>query len=91
MEISLTLIYWYISVGALVGLVSNLVFGKRGVEMVHSIGIGILGSVLVGPVAQFFGFGSDNLVFALIGSICFLFIVNAFRNKATPQEIEVTG
>ncbi|HYX07647.1 MAG TPA: hypothetical protein VE912_13035 [Bacteroidales bacterium] len=81
MELSATLIYWYISIGALIGWANNLIFKDKTLKMLPSIGFGVLGAVVLGPVSQLFGYGADNLVFSLFGAIGVLIIVNMFRSK----------
>lgn len=87
-SISLVYIYWYISIGMLVGYISRFVFGARGLRTLPSIFIGALGSVSVGLISQIFDLG-DNLVLGLIGSIGFLFIFNIFRSHGEEEEIQV--
>ncbi len=85
-ELSAVFIYWYISIGLLVGYISRFVFGKRSMRTIPSILMGALGAVTIGVISQIFDLG-DNLVMGLIGAIGFLFICNIFRSHpATDSE-----
>lgn len=77
-ELSAVLIYWYISIGLLVGYASRFIFRDRGMRTLPSILTGALGAVSVGIISQIFNFG-DTLIMGLIGSIGFVFICNIFR------------
>lgn len=76
-----TYIYWYLSVGLTVGLVFFLIFGKHGTSLVKSLILGGAGALALGFVPQIFSLG-DNLIFAMVGAIGTLFIVNAFRSHS---------
>lgn len=85
-ELSVVLIYWYISIGLLLGYISRFIFGRRSMRTIPSILLGALGAVTVGVISQIFGLG-DNLIMGLIGAIGFLFICNIFRaHPATGSE-----
>lgn len=70
-------IYWLISIGLLVGFILDLFLGKRGMNMAGNLFFGMVGSVSIGISAillQLYG----ALLFAAIGAVAFLFLVNVF-------------
>lgn len=71
-------IYWFISVGLIVGLVMGLIVGKEGVSLEGNIIMGAVGAVIMGIVGVYVGF-SDGVWFSFIGLIAFLFIINVFH------------
>jgi uncharacterized membrane protein YeaQ/YmgE (transglycosylase-associated protein family) len=77
-SLSGTLIYWYISVGLIVGLVNGMVIGREGVSLFANLGFGILGAVLMGIIGLIFGIG-DGVFFSFIATWPFLFLVNVFH------------
>lgn len=87
-ELSAVLIYWYISIGLLVGYISRFIFGTRSMRTIPSILTGALGAVTVGAISQLFNLG-DNLVMGLIGAIGFLFICNIFRSHPATGSEEI--
>lgn len=87
-SISLVYIYWYISIGLLVGYISRFIFGARGLRTIPSLLTGALGAVTVGIISQIFDLG-DNLVLGLIGAIGYLFIFNIFLAHPEHKEINV--
>lgn len=87
-SISLVYIYWYVSIGMLVGYISRFIFGSQGLRTIPSILTGALGAVAVGIISQIFDLG-DNLVLGLIGAIGFVFIFNIFRSHSDPENIQV--
>ncbi|MEX2600898.1 MAG: hypothetical protein WD355_04580 [Balneolaceae bacterium] len=70
-------IYWLISIGLLVGFILDLFLGKRGMKMVGNLFFGVVGTVVIGVSAillQLYG----ALLFAAVGAVAFLFLVNVF-------------
>ena len=76
-ELSGVTIYWLISIGLLVGFVIDLVMFKRGISLIGNVVWGAVGSVIIGVimiVLNVFG----PLIYAAVGSIAFLFLINVF-------------
>lgn len=76
-ELNLVTIYWLISIGLLVGFITDIIMIKRGIGMIGNIVWGAIGSVIIGVVCIVLGlFGP--LIYAAIGSVAFLFLINVF-------------
>ncbi|HEX6983079.1 MAG TPA: hypothetical protein VF181_09985 [Balneolaceae bacterium] len=75
-------IFWMITIGLILGYVSYFLHYESdlAVDLVPSILIGMLGALIGGVTAFFFNFYLPT-AYAFIGSIGFLFIINAFRQK----------
>jgi hypothetical protein len=76
-ELSGVTIYWLISIGLLVGFVIDLIMMKRGISLTWNVFWGAVGSVIIGVimiVLNVFG----PLIYAAVGSIAFLFLINVF-------------
>lgn len=73
-----TLIYWYISVGLIVGLSMALIIRKEGVSFYANIIFGVIGSVGIGIIGIATGIG-DGVFFSFIGTWLFLFLINVFH------------
>ena len=76
-ELNLVTLYWLISIGLLIGFVIDLVMFKRGIGMIGNVAGGAVGSVIIGVAAIFLNLYAP-LMYAAIGSIAFLFLVNVF-------------
>ena len=76
-ELNAVTIYWLISIGLLVGFIIDLVMIKRGIGMIGNVASGALGSVIIGVTAILLNLYAP-LMYAAIGSIAFLFLVNVF-------------
>ncbi|MEX1062510.1 MAG: hypothetical protein WEC12_02810 [Balneolaceae bacterium] len=77
-ELNGVTIYWLISIGLMIGFIMDVVMGRRGVSLGANLAGGVIGSVLIGVIAiilQLFG----SLIFASIGTVSFLFLVNIFK------------
>lgn len=71
-------IYWLVTIGLMIGYVTELIMGKRGMNLVGNLIGGVAGSVIVGVSAIMLNlFGA--LLYAAIGSFAFLFLVNIFK------------
>lgn len=73
-----TLVFWFISVGLVVGALTKVLVWNRGVKLVTNLVAGVLGAVVVGAISVFLEF-PGSLIFALVGSISILFILNVFH------------
>lgn len=76
-ELNSVTIYWLISIGLFIGFVMDLIMIKRGIGMAGNIIGGVAGSLLVGIAVIAIGLVGP-LVYAALGSIAFLFLVNVF-------------
>lgn len=81
-ELNAVTIYWLISIGLLVGFVLDLVMFKRGVGMISNVVGGAIGAVIIGVSAILLNLFAP-LIFAAIGSIAFLFLINVFSFHVT--------
>lgn len=76
-ELNGVTIYWLISIGLFVGFVIDLVMIKRGIGMIGNIIGGAAGAVIIGVSAIVLNMFAP-LIFAAIGTIAFLFLINVF-------------
>lgn len=76
-ELSGTLIFWLISVGMVAAALTKVSIWNQGVELVPNLIGGVAGAVVTGSVAVFIGL-PGSLVFAFLGSLAVLFILNVF-------------
>jgi uncharacterized membrane protein YeaQ/YmgE (transglycosylase-associated protein family) len=76
-ELNLVTIYWLISIGLLVGYLTDLAMIKRGIGTIGNVVWGAIGSVIIGLVCILLNLYGP-LVYAAIGSIAFLFLINVF-------------
>lgn len=83
-ELNGVTIYWLISIGLFVGFVIDLVMIKRGIGMTGNVIGGALGSVIIGVAAIWLNMFAP-LIFAAIGSIAFLFLINVFSFHVSEQ------
>lgn len=73
-----TILFWFLAQGLTIGLIYGVVIKKEGVSL-NANGIwGMIGSAATGTIAIVFGLG-DGLLFAFVGTLAVLFIVNAFH------------
>ncbi|PKD42560.1 hypothetical protein [Rhodohalobacter barkolensis] len=76
-ELNGATIYWLISIGLMIGYIMDLVMIKRGIGMIGNVIGGVIGSLIIGLSVIAIGLFAP-LVYAAIGSIAFLFLVNVF-------------
>ncbi|NBB77366.1 MAG: hypothetical protein GVY02_08305 [Bacteroidetes bacterium] len=76
-ELNAVTIYWLISIGLLIGFIIDLIMIKRGVGMISNVVGGAIGSVIIGVVMISLGVFAP-LVYAALGTVAFLFLVNVF-------------
>lgn len=78
------IIAWLV-LGLLAGFIGSKIVNKTGEGMLMDILIGIVGAVVGGWIAGFFGFNGvtglniPSLIVAVVGSIIFLLIYRAIR------------
>ncbi|MDX1641453.1 MAG: hypothetical protein R3220_07130 [Balneolaceae bacterium] len=77
LELNGVTIYWLISIGLLVGFIIDLAMIKRGIGMIGNVVWGAVGSVIIGVAAIWLNLYAP-LLYATVGSIAFLFLVNVF-------------
>ena len=76
-ELNGVTIYWLISIGLLVGFVIDVIMINRGIGMFANILWGAAGSVVIGLTGILLGLYAP-LVYAALGTIALLFLVNVF-------------
>lgn len=87
-ELNGVTIYWLVSIGLVVGYVMDLIM-SRGMGMAGNLAGGVVSSVIIGVFVIMMNFFAP-LVYATLGSIAFLFLVNVFRIEPNhKQEAEV--
>ncbi|MEX0771309.1 MAG: hypothetical protein WD035_11275 [Balneolaceae bacterium] len=80
-ELNGVTIYWLISIGLAIGYIIDLIMGRRGMHLAGNLTGGVIGSVLIGLAAVYLElFGA--LLFAAVGTVSFLFLVNIFSTHA---------
>lgn len=79
MEIlSLTLIYWYASIGAAVGFIFGVIIRKEGVSIEANLFWGVVGAIIMGVIGYNRGLG-DGVLFSFMATWAFLFLINVFH------------
>ncbi len=81
-ELNGVTIYWLISIGLLVGFIIDLVMIKEGIGMIGNIIGGAVGSVIIGVSAILLNLFAP-LIYAAVGSIAFLFLINVFSIRTS--------
>jgi hypothetical protein len=84
-ELNAVTIYWLISIGLLVGFIMDIVMIKRGIGMIGNLIGGAVGSVVIGISVILVGLFAP-LVYAALGAIAFLFLVNVFSFH--PEDVQ---
>lgn len=81
------MIYWYISMGLLIGLIYGMLMRKEGAPMSWNLVWGMISAVMMGYIGVFNELG-DGIWFSFIATVAFLFLVNVFHNH---HEEDVLG
>lgn len=76
-----TTIFWLIAIGMVAGAITKVSLWKNGVELIPNLIAGALGSVVVGGLGIALEL-PGSLLFALLGSLSILFILNVFHLQA---------
>lgn len=76
--LSATAIFWFIALGLTVGWVFGYIIKSEGRSLKANITWGITGTLVIGTIGIWFGFG-DALLFSFVGSLAVLFIANVFH------------
>lgn len=83
-ELNGTMIFWLIALGMVAGAITKVSIWKQGVELVPNLIAGIIGALVVGSVAVFIDL-PGSLVFAFLGSLSILFILNVFHLESDEE------
>lgn len=75
-----TTIFWLIALGMIMGAIAKLTMWNTTVELVPNILAGVAGSLVVGGVTVALHL-PGGLLFAMLGSLSILFIVNIFHQE----------
>jgi uncharacterized membrane protein YeaQ/YmgE (transglycosylase-associated protein family) len=73
-----TIIYWFISVGLIVGFIYGLLMRREGVSFFANIFWGVTGGLIMGAIGHAMGIG-EGVFFAFLAVWPFLFLVNVFH------------
>lgn len=73
-------LFWMFAIGLTIGYAGYFMFMKYSIRLWLSITLGTLGAVCMGLIAHFFAFELP-LMYAVLGSVTFLFIANAFLSQ----------
>jgi hypothetical protein len=76
-ELNAVTIYWLISIGLLVGFVIDIIMIKRGIGLFGNVLWGAAGSVTIGVSLILLGLYAP-LVYAALGTVALLFLINVF-------------
>jgi hypothetical protein len=87
-ELNGVTIYWLVSIGLMIGYILELILGKRGMNLAGNLIGGVIGSVSIGVSAILLNLFAP-LIYAALGSVAFLFLVNVFNMD--PKHNQDTG
>lgn len=83
-ELNGVTIYWLISLGLFIGFIIDILMIKQGIGMIGNLIWGAIGAIIFGVTAiQLNLFGP--LIFASLGAVSFLFLINVFSFFASDQ------
>ena len=74
-------IFWLIALGMVVGAVVKLAMWNTTVDLVPNLAAGVAGSLVVGGITVALNL-PGGLLFAMLGSLSILFILNVFHQKS---------
>lgn len=83
-----TTIFWLIAIGMVAGAIAKLAMWNTTIGLVPNVVAGTLGSVVVGGVMVLFDL-PGGFMFALLGSICILFMLNVFYQEREGTHLEI--
>lgn len=75
-----TTIFWLIAIGMVAGALAKLAMGKTTIGLIANVAAGVAGSLVVGGVIVALRL-PGGLLFAALGSVSILFIMNVFHQK----------
>ncbi|CAN5400306.1 hypothetical protein BH23BAC3_BH23BAC3_18620 [soil metagenome] len=84
-ELNGVTIYWLISIGLFVGLFVELILMNRSIGLIMNAIWGAVGSVIIGVamiILNMFG----PLIYAALGTVAFLFLINVFSFEEAHKE-----
>lgn len=84
-ELNGVTIYWLISIGLLVGLFVEIFLMKRSIGLIRNAIWGAVGSVIIGVAMILLNMFSP-LIYAALGSVAFLFLINVFSFEEVHKE-----
>lgn len=84
-----TLIYFFISIGLIVGAINGFVIGREGVSLKANVFWGVVGAVIMGYIGVIFGIG-DGVFFSFIATWPFLFLINVFHRHHVEEVLGET-
>ena len=73
-------IFWLIAQGMLVGAITKVTMWNTTVDIIPNIAAGVAGSLVVGGITVALSL-PGGLVFAMLGSLSILFILNVFHQE----------
>lgn len=73
-------IFWLIAVGMIIGAVSKLAMRNTTIGLVPNLVAGIVGSLVVGSITVLLQL-PGGIVFAAVGSLSILFVLNVFYQQ----------
>lgn len=71
-------IYWFISIGLMLGLITGVVIGTEGMSVYKNLFWGVISANIMGFIGISAGLG-DGLLFSFVGTLAYLFLVNVFH------------
>ena len=78
-------IFAWIVIGLIAGFLGSKIVNRRGEGLIRDILLGVLGAIVGGRLAGYFGFGRvsginiQSLIVATIGSVVLLLVYHAIR------------
>jgi hypothetical protein len=87
-ELTGTAIFWMLSIGLLTGTLVGRFIEWEGVSFYANVIWGGISGVVTGSIALWFGIG-DGVLFALLGTIAVLFLVNVFHQHHDEDKFNV--
>lgn len=76
-----TTIFWLLALGMLTGAVVKVAMWNTTIDIIPNLVAGIAGSIIVGGLTVALGL-PGGLLFAFLGSLAILFILNVFHMKS---------
>lgn len=89
-ELNGVTIYWLISIGLFVGWVLDLILSKQSIGLITSLIFGAAGSVVIGVFMIILSV-FNPLIYAAVGSVAFLFLINVFSFEPDKHEAARTS
>lgn len=74
-------IFFLITIGLILGAITKLIMRKTKINLIQNLGMGILGSLMIGIPMMMLKL-SGALLFTAIGTMAVLFILNVFNQQS---------